>query len=253
MRRVLILLYGIVAYLAFVAVMLYAIAFLGNMFVPRTIDSPAVIPLGHALLVNMGLIVLFGLQHSGMARAGFKQAMHKIAPAETERSSYVLVSSAALGLLMLCWQPIGGVVWQLADPVVVGAIRATYIGGWVLMTWSSCMICHFELFGLRQAWFAFRGQAYEACEFKTPAAYRIIRHPIYASWLIVLWAAPVMTITHLVLAIGLTLYTLVGIALEERDLRRQHPDYAQYSRKVPALIPSLRRHLRTRGRTIIDS
>lgn len=250
--RCLVLMYGVLAYLASLAVLLYTVAFLGNAWVPRTIDSIAMAPLPQSLLINVGLILLFGLQHSLMARPWFKRLLTAVLPAAVERSTYVLVSSALLLGVMLCWQPLGGVVWDIRDPVARALITAAYYSGWMFMIWSTFMMCHAELFGIRQAWFAFRKRPYEECEFRTPAAYRLIRHPIYAGWIVVLWAAPTMTLTHLVIAAGLTAYVAIGIGFEERDLVERHPDYEQYRRKVPALLPSLRRHLQTRGNTIVD-
>ena len=163
------------------------------------------------------------------------------------------MSNVMLVLLMMYWQPLGGVVWDIRDPALAAVITGVYYAGWLLMLAATFMTCHAEFFGLRQVWFAFRKRPYENCEFKTPAVYRIIRHPIYASWIVVLWASPTMTMAHLVVAAGLTGYVFVGISLEERDLIRQHPDYAQYRRKVPALLPSLRRNLQAGGKAIVDT
>ena len=251
--RSMLLLYGVVAYVATLAVTAYTVAFFGNAWVPKTIDSVATAPLLQSLLINLGLVLLFGLQHSVMARPWFKRLLVRVVPEAAERSTYVLVSSIALAMLMYYWQPLGGVVWDIRDSVAVALIAAVYYAGWVLMFWATFMICHGELFGIRQAWFAFRNRPYERCEFKTPAAYRVIRHPIYTSWIIVLWASPTMTLAHLVVAVGLTGYVIIGIGFEERDLIKRHPDYEQYRRKVPALVPSFRRRLLTRGNTIVDS
>lgn len=251
--RCMILLYGAVAYVATLAVILYTVAFFGNAWVPKTIDSVAKAPLLQSLAINLGLVLLFGLQHSIMARSWFKRFLVKVVPEAAERSTYVLMSSVMLAALMWYWQPLGGVVWDVRDPAAIAVITLVYYSGWMFMIWATCMLCHGDLFGIRQAWFAFRKRPYEECEFKTPAAYRVIRHPIYTSWIIVLWASPTMTLAHLVVAAGLTGYVLIGMGFEERDLVRQHPDYEQYRRKVPALFPSLRRRLATRGNTIVDS
>ncbi|MDX1507695.1 MAG: isoprenylcysteine carboxylmethyltransferase family protein [Woeseiaceae bacterium] len=250
--RCLVLLYGLVAYLVSLGVLLYAVGFLGNAWVPRTIDSVATAPLLQSLLINVGLIALFGLQHSVMARPWFKRLLANVLPEAAERSTYVLTSSVALVIVMMYWQPLGGVVWDVRDASARALISAIYFSGWLFMMWATFMMCHADLFGIRQAWFAFRKRPYKACEFKTPAAYRVIRHPIYTGWIVVLWATPTMTLTHLAIAAGLTAYVAIGIGFEERDLIERHPDYEQYRRKVPALLPSLRRHLQTRGNTIVD-
>ena len=175
--RLMLLLYGVIAYIATLAVTAYTVAFFGNAWVPKTIDSVATAPLLQSLLINLGLVLLFGLQHSVMARPWFKRLLVRVIPEAAERSTYVLISSIALALLMFFWQPLGGVVWDIRDSVAVALIGALYYSGWVLMFWATFMICHGELFGIRQAWFAFRNRPYEACKFKTPAAYRVIRHP----------------------------------------------------------------------------
>ena len=252
MKRWFILIYGVVCYLAVITVIAYTVAFFGNAWVPRTIDSAATVPLAQALFVNVALVLMFGLQHSVMARPAFKQAVSRFVPPAIERSNYVLMSSIALAALMVFWQPLGGVIWEVESAAAATTIRGVYFAGWALMIWSTFMMCHLEFFGIRQAWYAFRGKTYEACEFQTPSAYRFIRHPIYASWIVILWASPVMTLAHFVLAAGLTAYVFVGMFLEERDLVATHPDYEQYRRKVPALVPSTRRHLFMRGDTIIN-
>ncbi|NCF13988.1 MAG: isoprenylcysteine carboxylmethyltransferase family protein [Gammaproteobacteria bacterium] len=237
--------FAVLAYLAFVATSVYAAAFFGNFFVARTIDAAAGVPLRQALLVNVGLLLLFALQHSGMARRPFKRWLGSFIARSAVRSIYVLMSCFALVVLMALWQPMGGVVWFVENEVIRTIITMAYAGGWTLMIWATFLIDHFELFGLKQAWCMLRGGT--RCEepaFGTPAAYRIVRHPIYAGWLIVIWASPIMTVTHLVLAAGMTAYTLMGIRLEERDLSKRLRYYEQYCRKVPMLLPSLRRRLR---------
>ena len=236
--------FAVLAYLAFVATSAYAAAFLGNFFVARTIDAAASVPLRQALLVNIGLLLLFALQHSGMARRPFKKWLGSFIARSAVRSFYVLMSCFALIVLMVLWQPMGGVVWFVENDVLRIIIMMAYAGGWMLMIWATFLIDHFELFGLKQAWCALRdGTRCEEPAFGTPAAYRIVRHPIYAGWLIVIWASPIMTVTHLVLAVGMTVYTMMGIWLEEQDLARRLPYYAQYRRKVPMLLPSRRKRL----------
>ena len=244
MKRTLIFLYAIASYLFFLLVLAFAIGFFGNVYVPVTIDSAAAVSTGQALLTNFALILLFGLQHSVMARPAFKRWIKRYMPAAVERSTFVLISSIALGLIMLFWQPMGGVIWQITNPVAKGLIQGLYLTGWVFMVWATFLINHFDFFGLRQAYCVYRKKWYVAPDFSTPAAYRVVRHPIYLGWLVVFWATPVMTICHFMLSAALTAYMAVGIWFEERDLIREHPDYAQYRRKVPALFPSFRRHLR---------
>lgn len=244
MRRLLLFVFAVLAYVAFLATCAYAAAFLGNFFVARTIDAAAGVPLPQALLVNVGLLLMFAVQHSGMARHPFKRWLGSFIARSAVRSIYVLMSCFALVVLMALWQPMGGVVWFVENEVIRTIVTMAYAGGWLLMIWATFLIDHFELFGLKQAWCALRGNI--QCDkptFATPSAYRVVRHPIYAGWLIVLWASPVMTVTHLVLAIGMTAYTLMGIQLEERDLVERLPYYAQYRRKVPMLLPSLRKRL----------
>jgi protein-S-isoprenylcysteine O-methyltransferase Ste14 len=145
--------------------------------------------------------------------------------------------------LMVLWQPIGSLVWSVEVPLLSTLIAAVYFGGWLLILWATCLIDHFELFGLRQAWTAYHGETCPEPGFQTPGAYRHVRHPIHLGWIIVLWATPSMTVTHLLLAIGMTMYIVVGTLLEESELKARFTDYAQYSRKVPMLIPSLRKRL----------
>lgn len=244
MKRWMLLLFGIGSYLAFVATTGYAVAFFGNLFVSRTIDAAPTFPIGEALFVNVTLLAVFALQHSGMARPAVKRWISGYVPPAAQRSVYVLASSATMIALMLLWQPVGWIVWAIETSPARLLILAVYFSGWFMMGWSTFLIDHWELFGLRQAWCAFRGAA--PCRdpaFRTPAAYRYVRHPIYTGWLILLWAAPVMTVSRLVLAAGLSLYVVLGARFEERDLLRRIPYYAQYRRKVPMLLPSWRKRL----------
>ncbi len=248
MKRWMSLIYGVFAYACFVATVAYAVLFLGNLFVARTIDAAAGVPLGNALLVNLALLLAFALQHSGMARVTFKRWLAGALSPELVRSTYVILSCVAMVLMMVLWQPMGGVVWRIDDPLAKQLISTVYLLGWVLMIWSTFLLDHFELFGLRQVWNRFREQPpCESPEFQTPSAYRFVRHPIYAGWVVILWASPIMTVAHLVLAVGLTLYVVYGIRLEERDLRKHLPHYEQYRRKVPMLLPSWRKRLAERA------
>ena len=243
MKMVFMRLYGILAYLAFILTIAYCVGFFGNFFVARTIDGAAIVTLGEALAVNLGLLIVFGLQHSGMARNSFKKWLHARMHRCLERSTYVLASSIATIVVIVLWQPIGDVVWSVTDQVLERVIYAVYFAGWGLMIYATFLINHFELFGLRQAWMGQKRRDWWVREFRAPGLYRHVRHPIYLGWLLVLWASPIMTVTHLVFAAGMTLYTLIGIQFEERDLTAELPDYQQYKRKVPMLLPSWRRRL----------
>ncbi|HMN44039.1 MAG TPA: isoprenylcysteine carboxylmethyltransferase family protein [Povalibacter sp.] len=241
MKRLLIFLYGIASYAVFLATFLYAIGFIGNLWVPKSMDSVRDAPLANALLVDLGLLTLFALQHSVMARPAFKRWWTRLIPHAAERSTYVLFSSLALIALFSFWQPLGGVVWEVASPLARGALHAAYAFGWGLVLVATFLINHFDLFGLRQVWLQLLGKPYTPLKFATPAPYRIVRHPLYVGWLIVFWATPVMTVTHLFFALVTTAYILVAIQFEERDLVAAHPEYENYRRRVPMLIPRLKR------------
>ena len=244
MKRSIILAYAVASYLVFMAVLIYAIGFFGNVYVPRSIDSAPLVSTGSALLSNLALLLLFAVQHSGMARPAFKQRFATLFPQATERSTYVLTSSLGLGVIMIFWQPMGGVVWDVGDGTPASLMNVLYMLGWAFMIWASFLINHLDFLGVKQAYQAYRGWVYIEPAFRTPAVYRLIRHPIYVGWLMVLWASPVMTVCHLMLSAGFTAYIFFGIRFEERDLLRAHSSYAQYRRKVPALFPSFKRYLR---------
>jgi protein-S-isoprenylcysteine O-methyltransferase Ste14 len=236
--RITTLLYGIFCYLVFFATFLYAVAFLGDFGVRRTIDAGVEGSITQALAINAGLLVLFALQHSIMARSWFKRAWTRIVPAAAERSTYVLFSSLALILLFWQWRPIGGVVWQVENDLGQMAIYMIYAAGWMLLLLATFLINHFDLFGLRQAYLHFIGHEYSALEFRTPGLYRVVRHPIYLSWLCIFWATSRMTVAHLVFALATTGYMLVAIPLEERDLIRSYGDaYRRYRLQVPKILP----------------
>ena len=238
LSRVTIFFYGIFCYLVFFATFLYALGFVGDLYVPKSIDSGAQGPWLPALLVDAGLLGLFAVQHSLMARPWFKRAWTRAVPEAAERSTYVLFSSLALLLLFWRWQPLGGVVWELEGRAVVWAVYGLYFFGWLLLLASTFMIDHFDLFGLRQVWRNFRGLPYAQPEFRTPGLYGHVRHPIYLSWLCIFWAAPRMTAAHLFFALATTIYILVAVQFEERDLIRFHGDaYRDYRARVPMIFP----------------
>jgi protein-S-isoprenylcysteine O-methyltransferase Ste14 len=239
-RRLVLLVYGILCYLLSLATFLYAVGFIGGFLTPTQLDAPAQASLAAALVIDSGLLVLFAVQHSGMARPGFKRWLTRLIPEPAERSTYVLLSSAALGVLFWEWRPLGGVVWDVPGEAARAAVFAVYAAGWVMVLATTFLINHFDLFGLRQVWLAFRGGAYTPPRFTTPGPYRLVRHPLYIGWLTVFWATPTMTAAHLLFALGMTAYILAAIRWEERDLVAAHPEYAAYRRRVPMLLPRLR-------------
>jgi methanethiol S-methyltransferase len=230
-------LYGVVCYLAFFATFLYAIGFIGNFGVPKSMDSGPHRPFTYALAVNAALLGLFAVQHSLMARPWFKRAWTRLVPTPVERSTYVLFSSVALLLLFWQWQPMGRVIWSVDSAAGQLFLQALYAAGWVTVLVSTFLINHFDLFGLRQVWLHLRGIPYTPLRFRTPGLYRIVRHPLYVGWLLVFWSAPLMTVAHLVFAIATTAYILLAIQFEERDLIQFHAEYAEYRRRVPMLVP----------------
>jgi methanethiol S-methyltransferase len=240
MRRIAAFIYGTLCYAIFFGTFLYAIGFVGNFVVPKSIDSTPEQPLGWALLTNLALLSLFALQHSIMARPAFKRWWTGFVPQPIERSTYVLFSSLALVLLFWQWQPMGGVVWQVENTIGRGVVFSLFALGWLLVLVSTFLINHFDLFGLRQVYLYLRGREYTPLMFKTPGPYNYVRHPLYVGWLFAFWATPTMTAAHLVFALLITAYILVAIQLEERDLLTAHGEsYAAYRHRVPMLIPRL--------------
>lgn len=243
--RILIFFYSICSYAVSFATFLYAIGFIGNFGVPKTIDGAPRLPLWQALAIDLGLLVLFAVQHSVMARPAFKRWWTRIVPASAERSTYVLASSLALVVLFIAWQPLGGTIWHVAQPSLQLLIYGLYGAGWTLVLVATFLINHFDLFGLRQVWLQLIGKPYRPLPFVVPGPYRVVRHPLYVGWLLVFWSAPTMTATHLLFALGTTLYILVAIRFEERDLVAVHPEYEAYRRSVPMLVPRMRRERET--------
>jgi methanethiol S-methyltransferase len=232
------LLYGIVAYLVFLASSVYAIGFVGNSFVPKSIDSGGPSPVAEALIINTLLLGLFAIHHSVMARQGFKRWWTRFVPAPIERSTYVLLASLVLLLLYWQWRPIPHPVWTVENPIAATALLAIFWLGWGIALMSTFLISHFELSGLSQVLAHLRGRKLPPPVFKTPSLYRRVRHPLYLGFLLAFWATPVMTIGHLLFATATTAYILMGIQLEERDLIHVFGDlYRRYRREVPMLIP----------------
>lgn len=241
MKRLAIFAYGILCYAVFFATFLYAIAFVGDLpGVPRTIDGAPRMASLPALLIDLVLLALFAVQHSLMARPAFKALWTRIIPAAAERSTHVLFSSLALILLFRFWQPLGGQVWSIHSTVGQVLMYAGFAFGWALVLYSTFLINHFDLFGLRQVWLHLRGQAYRPLAFKTPAAYRLVRHPLYVGWFFAIWCTPQMSMTHMLFALVTAAYILTAIRFEEHDLLAAHPEYADYRRRVPMLLPRLR-------------
>jgi methanethiol S-methyltransferase len=237
--RAAVLAYGVFAYVLFLATFVYAVGFLGGFLVPTRLDGPLAGPLGPALLADVALLLLFAVQHSVMARPWFKRRITRVIPETAERSTYVLLSSVALIALFAWWRPLGGVVWDVGNPVARAALQAVFAAGLLTVLVTTFLINHFDLFGLRQSWLQFRGRAAAPLGFVTPGPYRVIRHPLYVGWMAAFWAAPTMTAAHLLFAAATTIYMLVAIRWEERDLIAAHPEYAAHRKRVPMLVPRL--------------
>jgi protein-S-isoprenylcysteine O-methyltransferase Ste14 len=237
-KRVSIFLYGVFSYAVFFATFLYAVGFIGNFAVPATLDGTPALSTGKALLVDMCLLGVFALQHSIMARPFFKRWLTRFIPVSAERSTYVLMSSLALIAMFVLWQPLGGEVWTVSDPVMRGVLWALFAFGWLLVLVSTFLINHFDLFGLRQVWLQLVGKPYTQLRFGTPGPYKLVRHPLYLGWLFAFWATPTMTGTHLLFAFVTTAYILIAIQLEERDLvDTLGEDYRLYRERVPMILP----------------
>lgn len=237
------LLFAALAYAIFFATFLYLIAFVGDLpFAPITVDRGPHAPLIVAMAVNVALIAMFGLQHSVMARQGFKRAWARVVPKQAERSVYVLSASAVLMILFVLWRPIPIIVWDATDTALQLPIWALFAAGWLIVLLSTFLINHFELFGLQQAWFHVRGRAAAEPQLRQPLFYRWVAHPLYSGFFLAFWSTPQMTGGHLLLATGMSAYMLIAIQYEERDLRSLFgSDYDKYRGGVGMLTPKMRR------------
>ena len=238
MNRFIAFLYGLAAYLVFFVTFLYAIGFVENLIVPKTIDTGAVVPGTEALIVNLLLMSVFAIQHSVMARPQFKRWWTQFVPKSVERSTYVLLASLSLVLLFWQWRPMPDVIWQIADPRIAMTLIGVSFFGWTIVLTSTFLINHFELFGLHQVANNFVDREMPAPHFRTPLYYKFVRHPIYLGFIIAFWAAPMMTTGHMLFAAVTTTYIIVGILLEERDLIELFGDeYRHYRDQVSMLVP----------------
>jgi len=232
------LLYGLACYVLFFATFLYAVGFVSDLFVPKTIDTGDTVPIGEALAVDLVLLAIFAIQHSVMARQSFKQWWTQFIPTSIERSTYVLFSSLALILLYWQWRAIPAVVWHVENPLLARAVMAFSFIGWAIALTSTFLISHFELFGLHQVANDLAGRPMPEPRFRTPLYYKFVRHPIYLGFIVAFWAAPTMTVGHLLFAVGTTAYIFVGIFFEERDLIAVFgDDYRRYKTRVWMLVP----------------
>lgn len=240
MGRILAFLYGVVCYAIFFLTFLYLIGFIANVYVPKGINDGAAGATLVAIVVNLTLIAAFGLQHSVMARSGFKQWLTRTVPASVERSTFVVMTSLVLILLYWQWRPLTQVIWSVSDARAAEMLWALYLLGFSIVLTATFVIDHFDLFGLRQVWLNLRRRDYVHPPFRITFFYRLVRHPIYLGLLIAFWSAPTMTLGRLVFALGMSAYILIGIGYEERDLVKfLGDDYRRYRERVPMLVPRL--------------
>jgi methanethiol S-methyltransferase len=239
-KRLAVFVYGLVSYMIFFLTFVYAIGFIGNLYVPKSMDSASRMAFLPALAIDALLLLIFAVQHSLMARPAFKEVLTRFIPPAAERSTYVLCSSLLLIAVFAFWQPIGGVVWNVTNPTVWNVINVVFGFGFALVFVATLLINHFDLFGLRQVALYLVGKPYTYLEFRTPLFYRYVRHPLYVGWFIAFWATPTMTTAHLLFALLTSAYILTAIRWEEHDLIIVHGSkYQEYKKRVPKLIPSL--------------
>lgn len=241
MKKTFFLIYGLASYLIFFGTFCYAIGFVSTLLVPKHIDSEPQSPLFNSLFINTGLLLLFAIQHSIMARPAFKKWWTKFVPESIERSTYVLLASLCLLLLFAKWEPMGGIIWQVDSPIGQVVLKSICLLGFGIVLISTFMINHFDLFGLRQVWFYFNGKSYEPLSFRTPFFYQYVRHPLYLGFMIGFWAAPTMTAAHLFFAVVTTVYMIIAVQFEERDLLKHFgATYEKYKTSAPMFIPFLK-------------
>jgi protein-S-isoprenylcysteine O-methyltransferase Ste14 len=238
MGRAFAYLYGLACYVLFLATFLYAIGFVGNFVVPKSIDSGVAGAFGASLFINAILLGIFAIQHSVMARPGFKAVWTRIVPKSVERSTYVLLASLALILLFSQWRPMPDIVWHVDNELGRMLVWALFALGWLIVLASTFLINHFDLFGLRQVHMNMQGVPYTELKFRIVYFYRFVRHPLYLGFMIAFWSTPTMTVGHLVFALATTAYIFIAIQLEERDLVRFHgQDYVEYRKRVSMILP----------------
>ena len=240
MKRIAVFAYGVCCYAMFFGVFVYSIGFLGNFGVQNSLDAQPKSDWKWAVAIDCLLLAGFAVQHSGMARPGFKRWWTRFVPEPIERSTYVLFSNVAMIALFYFWEPIGGTIWNIESAGFRGAIYAVYAIGWLTVLYATCLLNHFELFGLRQVTLYAMGKHHTPISFNEPGLYRYVRHPLYVGWLTVFWFTPTMTVAHMLFAMMCTGYILIAIQLEESDLKAALPEYADYQVRVPMLVPSLK-------------
>lgn len=238
--HLIVMLYGAVSYFLFFAVFVYFMGFVGDAFVPVSISTPQAEYASNALMINIGLMLIWGVQHSVMARDWFKDMISFVVPHHVERSTYVLVSAVTLAILMYYWQPMDGIIWQVKGEVAITVLWSVFGLGWVLVLISTFLTDHFDLFGLRQTWLFFVKKTYTRVKFTEHFFYRWIRHPMMLGLLLAFWSLPTMTVGHLVFSIGMTLYVLIGIHFEEKGLAKTiGQTYVDYQQRTTKVIPKV--------------